>query len=236
MFHLSKPRSRVGLAAAAVIGLLAISTSSVAAATGPGGNLSYGQDGKSADASSSGCASNGDGTTTCSDVGISLFVGTTTDDVNGTILARNLCLNLYTYTYVDATGEYAGEPTSESGCQGPLPNKALRFGGKLTSVTLATTTVSVGQEVCDKSADPITCVLGPTHDVKVAGTWTGDGPTTYINSRSVVDDGTCQVTQSEKSHTRGATFVGTFNGSSLNSDAAQIADGKTSFRSRCVAP
>ena len=236
MFHLSKPRSRIGLTAAAVIGLLVLSTSSAAAATGPGGNLSYSQDGKSADASSSGCISNGDGTSTCTYLDISLFVGTTSDDVNGTIHARNLCLNVYTYTSVDATGEFVGDPASESGCRGPLPNKAVRFGTKLTSVTLATTTVPIGQVVCDKSADPITCTSGPTHDVQVAGTWTGVGATTYTNSHSVVDDGTCRVTQSEKSHSRGATFAGTFNGSSLTSDAAQIADGKTSFVSRCVTP
>ena len=161
---------------------------------------------------------------------------TTSDDVNGTIHARNLCLNVFSYTSVDATGENVGDPTSESGCQGPLPSRALRFGSKLTSVTLATTTVSIGQVVCDKSTDPITCTPGPTHDVKVAGTWTGVGATTYVNSHSVIDDGTCRVTQSENSHTRGATFVGTFNASSLTSDAAQIADGKTSFVSRCVTP
>lgn len=236
MLHLSRPRTHAGLASAGVIALLLLSTGSAAAATGPGGNLSFSQEGKSADASSSGCASNGDGTTSCVDVDVSVFVGTTTDDVSGTVHARNLCVNLNSYTFVDATGEFVGVPVSESGCQGPLSNKALRFGNRLSAVVLARTTVSIGQVVCDKSADPIICVPGPTHDVTVAGTWTGVGPTTYTNSRSVVDDGTCRVTQSEKSHTRGATFVGTFSGMSLNSDAAQIANGKSSYVSRCIAP
>jgi hypothetical protein len=233
--QLSALRSRAGLACAGVLALLVLSTGSAAAATGPGGNASFGQDGKSAEASLNGCISHRHGTTTCTDVEISLFVGTTWDDVNGTIHARNLCLNVYTYTVVDATGAFVGEPTAESGCQGPLPSSALRFGGNLTSVTLATTTVPVGQVVCDKSTDPVVCVSGPTHDVKVGGTWTGAGPTLFQDVRSVVDDGTCRVTQSEKSHTRGAAFVGTFNGSRLSSDAAQISDGRTSFLSRCIA-
>jgi hypothetical protein len=198
--------------------------------------MSSSQAGQSADASSSVCASNKDGTTACSDLSLSIFVGTVSDGISGTIHERLLCVNRYSYSYVDATGEFVGEPVSESGCRDGLANKALRFGNRLSSLTLAGTTVSIGQVVCDKSTDPITCVPGPTHDVIVAGTWTGVGPTTYTNSRSVVDDGTCRVTQAEKSHTRGATFVGTFNGSSLTGDAAQIAIGKSSFVSRCTAP
>ncbi len=228
-----KQRSRFALTAAAVIGLLLLSTSSVAAATGPGTDLSFGQDGQSADASSSACAANGDGTSTCKDVDLSIFVGTHSDDVNGKVHARQVCVNLFSYTYVDASGEFVGDPLSESGCRDTLPIKSLRFGAKLTSVTLASTAIAIGQIVCDKTADPITCVAGPTHDVTIAGSWTGVGPITSTNSRSVVDDGTCRVTQAEKSHTRGAAFEGTFDGQILGSDAAQIVIGKTSFVSQC---
>lgn len=235
MSRTSNSRSRFALASVVVIGLLVLSTGSAAAATGPGTDASFSQSGTSADASAGGCASNGDGTSTCSDVSISIFVGVTKDDVSGTVHARNLCVNVYSYSVDDATGDVAAEPVSESGCRG-LSVNALRLGNKLSSVTLASTTVPIAETVCDKSADPIICETGPSHDVRVAGTWTGAGPIFSVNTHSTFDDGACRVTQAEKSQSRGATFAGLFDGHALTADAAQIVDGKTSFTSRCVKP
>ena len=230
MFQRSRPRFRSALTSAAVIALLVLSTGSVAAATpAPGGDATFSQNGKGADASSVGCVSNGDGTSTCSDVGISAFVGKMSDSVSGVIHDNQVCVWMDRYTAIDATGALVGDPVSEAGCKADLPNGTIVFGSKLTAVTLATTTISIQQMAC---VDKV-CVPGSSRDVTVAGTWTGVGPISYSKYRRVSDDGTCRYDEAGKGYLRQASFSGTLDGQSLSLDYASITDGKSTYRSRC---
>jgi hypothetical protein len=116
VFQRSRPRFRSALTAAAVIALLVLSTGSAAAATPPpGGDATFTQNGKSADASSGECASNGDGTSTCSDVGISVFAGKMSDNVSGVTHANQVCVFLDLSTIDDATKALVSEYVSENG-------------------------------------------------------------------------------------------------------------------------
>ena len=230
MFERTRPRFRSALTAAAVIALLVLSTGSAAAATpAPGVDATFSQNGKGADASSGGCVSNGDGTSTCSDVGISAFVGKMSDSVSGVIHDNQVCVWMDRYTAIDATGALVGDPVSEAGCKADLPNGTIVFGSKLTAVTLATTTISIQQMAC---VDKV-CVPGSSREVTVAGTWTGVGPISYSKYRSVSDDGTCRYDGAAKGYSRQASFSGTIEGQSLSVDYASISDGKSSYRSRC---
>jgi hypothetical protein len=105
VFHRSMSRSRFGLASAAIVALLVLSTGSVAADTTPGGDGTFTQNGKTADAYSSDCSSNGDGTTTCSDVGLSIFAGKMSDSFSGVTHANQVCVSIGSFTYDDETGE-----------------------------------------------------------------------------------------------------------------------------------
>ena len=231
MFQRSRPRFRSALTSAAVIALLVLSTGSVAAATpAPGGDATFSQNGKGADASSVGCVSNGDGTSTCSDVGISVFVGKMSDNVSDVTHFNQVCVTLDNYTIDDATKTLVGEYVTENGCKVDLPNGTLHFGSGLTSVTLAPTTISIQQMVC---SDKLTCVPGSSREVTVAGTWTGVGPISYSKYRRVSDDGTCRYDEAGKGYLRQASFSGTLDGQSLSLDYASITDGKSTYRSRC---
>src|SRR5450759_1124809 len=177
VFERTRPRFRSALTAAAVIALLVLSTGSAAASTPPpGGDATFTQNGRGADASSEQCASNPDGTSTCSSVGISVFAGKMSDNFSGVTHANQVCVWMDRYTAIDATGALVGDPVSEAGCKADLPNGTLRFGSKLTAVTLAMTTISIQQMVC---SDKLTCVPGPSRDVAVAGTWAGVGSISY---------------------------------------------------------
>jgi len=136
------------MTAAAFSALLVLSTGSVAAATGPAPDGTFTQNGKSADASSGGCVSNENGTSTCSFVGISVFAGKMSDNFSGVTHANQVCVWMDRYTASDATGALVGDPVSEAGCKADLPNGTIVFGSKLTAVTLATTTISIQQMVC----------------------------------------------------------------------------------------
>ena len=230
MFQRSRPRYRSALTSVAVIALLVLSTGSAAAATGPGGDATFTQNGKSADASSGGCVSNETGTSTCSFVGISVFAGKMSDNVSGVTHANQVCVTLDNYTIDDVTKALVGEYVTGNGCRVDLPNGTLQFGSGLTSVTLAPTTISIQQQVCD---DKLTCVPGSSREVTVAGTWTGVGPISYSKYRSVSDDGTCRYDGAAKGYSRQAPFSGTIEGQSLSVDYASISDGKSSYRSRC---
>lgn len=231
MFQRSRSGSRLALTAATVIALLILSTGSVAADTGgPVGDATFTQNGTGADAGMSDCASNGDGTTSCSEVWVSVFAGRMSDNVSGVTHANQVCASFVAYTYFDETGEIVGEPNFESGCEVDLPRGTLAFGSKLSSASLATTTVTVARMVCDE----FECVPGASRDVTVAGTWTGIGPIMYSKWRSVGDDGTCRYGDSGKGHSREASFSGTVDGVSLGDDAyAFLQDGRFTFRSRC---
>lgn len=229
MFTRSTPRTRFGLASVAVIALLVLSAGSVAADTSPGTGT-FTQNGKSADAYAGGCDSNGDGTSTCWDGGLSVFAGKMSDNFSGVSHANQVCVNLDTYTIDDATGDYVGEPIFESGCTVDLPNSTLTFGRNLTSATLATTTISIDQYVCDE----YTCVPGSSRDVTVGGTWTGAGSIYFQKYRSASDDGTCRSNDAGKGSFRDASFSGTIAGHSLGDTYGSISDGKFTYRSRCI--
>jgi hypothetical protein len=230
VFQRSRPRFRSALTSAAVIALLVLSTGSAAAATGPAPGATFTQNGKSADAYSGGCVSNENGTSTCSDVGISVFAGKMSDNVSGVTHANQVCVFLDASTFTDATGQLVGEYVSENGCKVDLPKGTLQFGSGLTSATLAPTTISIQRMVC---VDKVTCVPGPSRDVTVAGTWTGVGPISYSKYRLVGNDGTCRYDEAATGHSRQASFSGTVDGQSLSLAYASITDGKSTYRSRC---
>jgi hypothetical protein len=227
----TKSLRRLSLASAAVIGLLAFSSGSVAASTGPGADATYSQNGQGADAGTFECHSNGDGTSTCFDGGLSVFAGKMTDNISGVSHVSEVCAWLNSFTFNDSTGEPAGDPISENGCRVDLPKGALTFGRSLSSATLAPTTVTLTQWIC---TDKTTCEQGPSRDVTVQGTWTGDGPTTFNKYRFTGDDSSCHYNESGKGYDRGATFVGSVDGSSFDQANSSISDGKSSFRSRCT--
>jgi hypothetical protein len=229
MFHRSLPRARLGLASAAVIALLALSAGSVAADTSPGPGT-FTQNGKSADVYTGECESNGDGTSTCWDAGLSIFAGKMSDSFSGVSHANQVCVNVDSYTYDDATGDFVGNPIFESGCKVDLRSGTLTFGRNLSSATLATTTISIQQYVCDKD----TCTPGSSRDVTVSGTWTGIGPSYFQKYRSTSDDGTCRSNESGKGSFRDASVSASIAGHSLVDSYGSISDGKFTYRSRCI--
>lgn len=214
-----------------MIGMLAFSAGSAAASTTPGGDALYTQNGHGADAGTFECVSNGDGTTTCFDGGLSVFAGKMSDNISRLGHINAVCAWLNSSTFDDETGEYVGEPTSESGCRVDLPKGSLTFGRSLSSATLAPTTITLSQWIC---TDKTTCEQGPSRDVTVQGTWTGDGPTTYNKYHFTGDDDFCRYNESGKVFDRGATFVGSVDGTNLDQAYASITDGKSTFRSRCI--
>ena len=234
MFQRSASRARFGFASAAVVALLVLSTGSVAADTtgGGGGDQSFSQNGKSADAGDGDCVSNGDGTTSCHDLSISVFAGKQTDSFSGVVHSSVVCANIGNYTFDDETGEAVGDPIYESGCRDDLAS-GLKFGNKLSSVTLAPTVVSIAQWVCADKED--ICEPGPGRDVTVTGTWTGVGPTSFSKYSYSGDDGVCRFGESGKGYNREATFAGSVDGQAFGPNTyASINDGKSTYRSRCV--
>ena len=229
----STSRARLGLVSAALMALVVFSTGPVAADTGPIGDATFSQVGKSADAFSGECAPNGDGTTTCSFTSVSVFLGRMSDNVTSVTRLNQVCAYLDTATFVDETGEYVGDPITEAGCEVDLPRGVLAFGTKLTTASLAATTVSIQAIHCDN--DTGTCVAGPSRDVTVVGTWTGVGPTFVSKYRFSGADGTCRYAESGRGSSREATFSGSVDGIALAGDvSAWMADGKQTFRSRCI--
>lgn len=229
MFHRSMPRARLGLASAAVIALLVISAGSVAADTSPGPGT-FTQNGKSADVYTGGCDSNGNGTSTCWDAGLSVFAGKMSDSFSGVSHANQVCVNVDSYVIDDVTGDFVGDPTFESGCKVDLPSGRLTFGRNLSSATLAPTTISIQKYVCDEYI----CTPGSSRDVTAGGTWTGVGPTYFQKYRTSSNDGTCRSNESGKGSMREASLTGTIAGHSLVNSYGSISDGKFTYRSRCL--
>ena len=216
---------------AALVALLMLSAGSVAASTSPSGSGTYTEKGTRADLYSGACTANGDDTTTCSDIGLSVFVGRMSDSFSGVIHGSQVCANVSSYTFDDATGEQIGDGTYESGCKVDLPKGAITVGKNLTSVKLSTTTVEIEQYVCDE----YTCEPESSRDITVGGTWTGVGAIYQSKSRSSGDDGTCRTSESGSGSNREASFVGTFDALGLGSDNSYgwLGNGKYTFRSRC---
>jgi hypothetical protein len=231
MFHRSTPRSRLAWISAAVLTLLVLSAGTAAADTALPTSGTFTQNGTSAEVYSSSCTPNGDDTTTCSDLGLFVFAGKMTDSFSGVSHGNQVCANLGTYTFDDASGELVGDPVFESGCEVDLPKGTVQVGKNLSSVKLATTTIEVHEYVCDEyTCEPVT-----SRDIAAGGTWTGVGPTYATKYRSSQDDGTCRYNDSGKGNRRDATFAGTIDGQSPSGDVwASIANGKFSYRSRCI--
>jgi hypothetical protein len=231
MFDRSMPRPRLAWIAAAVLTLMVLSAGTALADTTPPASGTFTQNGTSADVFGSSCTPNGNDTTTCSDVGLFVFAGKMSDSFSGVSHGNQVCANVGTYTFDDATGDLVGDPVFESGCEVDLPRGTLQVGKDLSSVALATTSVEIYQYVCDE----FTCEPVASRDIEVAGAWTGVGPTYATKYRSSQNDGTCRYNDSGKGTNREATFAGTIDGQSPSGDVgASIANGKFSFRSRCI--
>jgi len=226
-------RARLGLASATMLVLVAVSSAPVAADTGPVGDGTYTQKGTSAYVSSGDCLSNDNGTTTCSQTELSVFVGKMSDTVSGVIHSRQVCYFTAVSTYDDETGEFVDGFGYEAGCVEDISSKSLVVGTKLSSLALAPTTISIQRFDCaDKGEE---CLPGAIRDVTVSGTWTGLGPVYSSKDRSTGDDGYCRYSQSFSGSSREAGFTGSVDGQSVAGDSyASLQSGRMTFRSRCV--
>jgi hypothetical protein len=232
MIHVSTVRVRLGLASATMLVLVAVSSGPVAADTGPVGDGTFTQNGTSAYFSSGDSLSNGDGTTTYSQTELSVFVGKMRDTVSGVTHSRQVCFFTAVSTYDDETGEIVDGLGYEAGCVSDISSKSLVVGTKLSSVTLAATTISVQRFTCEDKGEE--CEPGAIRDVTVSGTWTGFGPVYSSKDRSSGDDGICRYSQSFSGSSRDAAFTGSLDGQAAAEDSyAWVQDGKMTFRSRC---
>jgi hypothetical protein len=231
MFDRSTPRPRLAWISAAVLTLTVLSAGTALADTTPTPSGTFSQNGTSADVYASSCTPNGDDTTTCTDRGLSVFAGKMSDSFSGVTHGNQVCASVATYTFDDATGEVVGDPVFESGCEVDLPKGTLQAGKDLTSVALATTSVEIYEYVCDEFA----CEPVARRDIEVGGAWTGVGPTYASKYRSSNDDETCRYHDAGKGVSREATFAGTIDGQSPSGEVwASMANGKFSYRSRCI--
>jgi hypothetical protein len=233
VIQFSTLRARLGLASATMLALVAFSAGPVAADTGPVGDGTFTQNGTSAYLSSGGCLSNDDGTTTCSQTELSVFVGKMSDNVSGVTHSRQVCFFTADVTYDDETGEYVDGFGYEAGCVEDISSKSLVVGTKLSTLTLAPTTISIQRITCEDKGEE--CEFGAIRDVTVSGTWTGLGQVYSSKDRSRGDDGYCRYSQSFSGSSREASFQGSVDGRSAADDSwASLQDGKMTFRSRCV--
>ena len=232
MIQFSRLRARVGLASATMLVLVAVSSAPVAADTGPVGDGTFTQNGTNAYVSSGDCTSNENGTTTCSQTELSVFVGKMSDTVSGVTHSRQVCFYTAVVTYDDETGEYVDGFGYEAGCVEDVSSKSLVVGAKLSSVALASTKISIQRFTCaDKGEE---CEAGAIRDVTVSGTWTGLGPVYSSKDRSTGDDGYCRYSSSFSGSNREATFAGNVDAQAVTNADTWLQNGKMTFRSRCV--
>jgi hypothetical protein len=230
VFNRSAARLRPALLSAAVVGLLVLTAAPVSASTQPPPDKSFSENGSHADVLVGDCLPNGDGTTTCTDEGLSVFAGKMTDSFSGVVHSSQVCVRLSTQTFDDATGEPVGEPRYEQGCVLDVPHGALAFGANMTSVSLAPTTVEIQEQVCDKEG----CVPGASRNVTVAASWTGVGSIMSWKYRTRLDQDLCRYDESAKGSARNATYTGTLDGVELLAYAyPSMNQGRLSFSSRC---
>jgi len=223
---------RLAAAAAAVVGLLAVSVGPVAADTTPGGDASYSQNGKTAELYAGSCTDNGNDTFTCLEQDVSIFSGKMTDSISGVSHSSQVCASVGTYTVDATTGDYLGDPVYEYGCRVDLASSAIRFGSKLSSASLAATHVTIEQWVCNDEKE---CVPGASRDVVVAATWTGFGPISSGRYRSSGHDGTCRYSEWFKGSDREADATATFDGQTVSGDTyADLSSGRYGFKSACT--
>jgi hypothetical protein len=230
MFQASRSRIRVGFSMAAVSALLVISTGAVAADTGPIGDGTYTQNGKGADAYAyGGCVLNLDATATCTDVGVNVFVGKMSSTQSGVTHANQVCVYVDQYTVDTETGDYLASSQTQ-GCDVDVPTGTIAFDRGLSTVALASRTISAEQLLCDTES----CWNGANRNVTVSGSWTGFGPTFTSKYRSSGDDGTCRYDESGKGSSRDATFAGSIDGIAVQDAYGSLRDGKSMFRSQCI--
>jgi hypothetical protein len=223
---------RVAAVTAAVVGLLAVSVAPVAADTTPGGDASYSQNGSTAELYASSCTDNGNDTVTCVDQHIGVFAGKMTDSVSGVTHSSQVCASVGTYTFDLTTGDYVGDPIDEYGCRVDLAGGVIHFGSKLSGATLAPTSITLEQFVCDEEKE---CVPGASRDVVVAATWTGFGPTSSGKYRSSGDDGTCRYSDWFKGSDRSADISASFDGRPVSGDqGGYLSSGRSGFKSACT--
>lgn len=223
-------RSRAIAIATAVVALVALSAAPVSAATSPPGDATYSQNGSVARVALGTCSFTTDDVVTCTTSFVEIFTGKLSDNLSGVTHANQLCVDVEQYAFSSSTGEYVGEPTFEHGCAVDLPSGVIRFDSKLAWATLASTTVTVEQLICDK----IECVPGPSREITVAGTWTGSGPILTSKSKSTFGDGQCRYNESSKASERLALFNGSITGMELEGNyEGSLLTGRFSFRSRC---
>jgi hypothetical protein len=231
MFQSSRSRIRVGFSMAALAALLLLSAGSVAADTGPGGDGTWTQNGKSADAYAyGGCVLHEDSTATCTDIGVSVFVGKMSSSLSGVTHGNQVCVYVDRYTYDTESGDLVNEILGQ-GCDVDVPSGTITFASGLSAVTLTSRTISVEQTICDAQD----CSPASNRNVNVSGVWTAVGPTFVSKYRYLSDDGTCRFDESGKSSNRDATFAGTLDGVTVDAESfGSIHDGKSTFRSRCI--
>ena len=217
--------------AVAVVGMIAVSAGPVAADTTPPGDATYTQNGSVARVDLGTCLFTTEDVISCTTSFVEIFNGKLSDDISGVTHANQLCVDIARYAFSSSTGEFVGEPTFEHGCAVDLPSGVIRFDSKLAWATLASTTVTVEQLICDK----IECVPGPSREITVAGTWNGIGPIMTSKSKSTFDDGQCRYNYSAKASERLASFNGSITGMELEGNyEGWLLTGRFSFRSRCI--
>lgn len=222
---------RLITAIAIVVGLLGAFATPVAADTTPPGDASYSQNGASAELYASSCTANGDGTVTCADQQIYIFTGKMTDQVTGVTHTNQVCVASSDYTFTEESGDYVGTPRFERGCRVDVPSGTIRIDSKLRTAVLASTRVTVTDELCEKFG----CEPGSERDVLVDATWTGFGELRSSKSRGSFDDGSCRSNESFKGSARSADVVGSLDGVAVTGDYyGQLWSGRYSFRSSCT--
>jgi hypothetical protein len=178
--------------------------------------------------SESTCTDNGDGTTTCSNTSLDVFVGKSKELGVSTLHAQRACYSDATETFVTTTHESISH-TGVFGCDFDAGTLSIT---DLTSITLAPTDISLTQFDCDINS----CTETPDGTVVVAGTWTGVGPITSQKGKFRIDDGTCIQADAQRGNFREASFSGTVGGASFTATFAQIGQGTFTFRSSCGLP
>jgi hypothetical protein len=223
---------RLAATTAAVVGLLAVSVGPVAADTTPGGDASYSQNGSTAELYASSCTDNGDDTLTCVEQEIGMFSGKMTDSVSGVTHSSQVCAAVGTYTIDLNSGDYLGDPIFERGCRADLATGVIHFGSKLSRASLAATSITIAQWVCDDEKE---CVPGASRDVVVAATWTGFGPISTGKYRSSGNDGTCRYSDWFKGSDRSADATASFDGQPVSGDqGGYLSSGRNGFKSACT--
>lgn len=221
---------RLAITLLTVAGVLAASAAPATADTTPPGDASYSQSGSSAELYASDCSTDGDATS-CTEQQISAFVGRMSDSVSGVTHVSQLCVAVSHYTYSESGGEFIGFPSFERGCLVDLPAGAIRIDTKLRTATLASTTVRVQDEACEKFG----CDPGVGRDIVATAAWSGFGSLQSSKSHGGSDDGTCRSHEFFKGSTRLAAVTGSLDGTAIFGDFfGALSSGKYTYRSSCV--